>query len=209
MSISGSDDSSSSTDTSVVNFGVKSAFYAIKAAMRGTLAVIMVLVHHTDEVSRNEMLQILNRHKKMCEWNSVVKPTRLAYLDDWKKLGTHALETIRNLEDAYKTVQNNMNKLETVEKLYGKKKTKEMIQATCSLASKTMKVKSEARSKSSKKKQRPLLMWHDCVKTARKNLGIKNHSLPKRGTALYDECKRLMAGKAIDLECKRPMVENR
>ena len=118
----------------------------------------------------------------------------MAFLDDWKRLGAHALESFGKLEDAFKTVLNNMKKLESVEKLYGKKKTKHMVRQArmVSGGSKKLKAKSDARSKASKEKSAHLNRWRDCMKAARQNLGIVGNAFPKKGTDYYDECVHLM-----------------
>jgi len=75
-----------------------------------------------------------------------------------------------------------MNKLEAVEKLYDKTKTKKMLRP----------IKSHRRAKNGYKHSANLKPWQACMKAARENLGIVGYMLPKKGTAYYDECKRLM-----------------
>ena len=194
-------DSASSVDRSKVDVGVKSVLYAIKAAMKSTLAVIIGVVNYSDEGTRVQMLHILRRYKNMCKESHELKPQKLPFLDDWKTLGHHAVESFKKLEDVYASVQNHMDKLESVEKLYEKRRTKKMIQGSqCSANAQkkhTLKVKSDARSKSGREKKGPLLKWHKCMNSARASLGINCAKFPKKGTPLYDEAKRLMDSKAF------------
>ena len=118
------DESSSSIDESDGEVGVKSALYAIRASMKSKLAMMMVVVTFCDATLRPQIQEILSRYKKMCEGNRLVKLTQVAYLYDWRCLGMYELESFRKLEDAYKTLLNNMNKIQSMEKLYGMKKRK-------------------------------------------------------------------------------------
>ena len=196
-SSSSSDESSSSSEEPDVDVGVNSAFYAIKAAMQSTLSMITVVIPHCDEKTGIQLQDILHHNKMMIEVKHVAKPLRLAYLDDWKRLGKCALETFGKMETAHKTMENNMKKLKSVEELYGKKKTKRMVRAARRFPDRStiVKAKSDARVRASKEKSQALHRWHVCMKTARKNLEIPGNTFPKKGTPLYLECTRLMAEK--------------
>jgi len=187
---SSSDESSSSGAESNLDVNVKSVLETIKAAMKSTLRVIMVVVHHCDEETRTQIEGILNRYKRMCNTTELVNSTRKAYFEDWERIGPHVLQIFTKLEDAYKTVENNMSKLQTVKHVYGQMETQEMLRAKCS---KIIKAKNAARSKAGKEKSHVLHRWHVSLKAARNKLGITGNTFPKKGTPLYTECKRLMA----------------
>ena len=129
---SSSDESSSSSAESNLDVNVKSVLETIKAAMKSTLRVIMVVVHHCDEETRTQIEGILHRYRKMCNTTELVNSTRKAYFEDWERIGPHVLQIFTKLEDAYKTVENNMAKLQTVEHVYGQMEAQEMLRATCS-----------------------------------------------------------------------------
>jgi len=149
-----SNESTSSASESDVNVGVQSALNAIKAAMKCTLAINAIVLHHCDKATRTQMLDILDRYKMMCKGVFWVRPKKLTFLDYWVCFGAHALESFAKLEGAYKTMLDNMEKLESVKKHYGKKKTQQKVRRTCFShgRSKKMKVESNACLKASKKK---------------------------------------------------------
>ena len=161
----------------------------IKAAMKSTLAVIGVAQKimpnsrtHVDQEANAQMQWILNRYKTMYEDSGLVERPRVKWLNAWREFRLRTVESFLMIERADKTLRKNMNKLEAVEKLYDKTKTKKMLRP----------IKSHRRAKNGYKHSANLKPWQACMKAARENLGIVGYMLPKKGTAYYDECKRLM-----------------
>ena len=89
---------------------------------------------------------------------------------------------------------NNMKKMPCVKEVYSTKRAPKIIYQTYlkQCESEEVKAKSKARSKAGKKKSASLSLWHNCMRTARQNLGIVGKALPKKDTPYYHECKRLM-----------------
>ena len=130
-------------------------------------------------------------YKDICP---VEKP-RVLCLDDWKKFGVRTIESFERLENAYKTLQNNIEEMKAVEKVYKNPKIQKMVKQAClnGSQSKIKMPKSDARVKAGKKKAAHLKIWKDCVKAVSMQTGTAG--IPKKGTPFYEECKRLMKEK--------------
>ena len=194
-----SQESTSSADKLDVKIDVNSTLSMIKAAMKSTLPVIMMshVEGQCDEATDTPTVFKLKRALQIGSQASYIRGTRLTYSDAWKGVSAHAKESLAKLQNAYEIMLNTKRKLICVEKLYGTEKAQQMLQQEYLShgRSKPVKVKSNARSKASKEKSAHLIEWHSCMKDARKNLGIVGKAFPKKDTAYYNECKRLMLEK--------------
>ena len=194
-----SEESKSSADNFDFQNNVNSVLTAIKAAMKPALAMVVMskVESQCDETKNSPMIFRLQRALKINAKITWEKRARLTYSDDWKRVGAIAKENVVKLQDAYSIMLNLRNQLITVEKLYGAEKIQKLFQAEYLKIgqSRQVKIKNSARSKAGRKKSAHLNMWHNCMKAARKNLGIVGKAMPKKDTPYYNECKRLMLEK--------------